>query len=43
MTTIGPEEHKIVAEHGTAKHWTIYDVGGSRAQRGEISRCMGVW
>ncbi|KAF9057266.1 guanine nucleotide binding protein, alpha subunit [Panaeolus papilionaceus] len=33
VTTIGPEEHKIVAEHGTAKHWTIYDVGGSRAQR----------
>ncbi|PPR01953.1 hypothetical protein CVT24_011102 [Panaeolus cyanescens] len=33
VTTVGPEEHNIVAEHGAAKHWTIYDVGGSRAQR----------
>jgi len=36
VTTIGPEEHKIVAESGpdNSKVWTIYDVGGSRSQRG---------
>lgn len=36
VTTIGPEEHTIIAESGSqkAKQWTIYDVGGSRGQRG---------
>ncbi|KAF8156718.1 guanine nucleotide binding protein, alpha subunit [Crassisporium funariophilum] len=35
VTTIGPEEHTIIAESGneSAKQWTIYDVGGSRGQR----------
>jgi hypothetical protein len=36
VTTIGPEEHTIIAESGSqkAKQWTIYDVGGSQGQRG---------
>jgi len=36
VTTIGPEEHTIAAEgfNGSGKQWTIYDVGGSRNQRG---------
>ncbi len=36
VTTIGPEEHIIRAEGGSesSKKWTIYDVGGSRSQRG---------
>ena len=36
VTTIGPEEHVIRAESGSerSKKWTIYDVGGSRSQRG---------
>jgi len=35
VTTIGPEQHTIIAEKGSekAKHWTIYDVGGARGQR----------
>ncbi|KAF4616777.1 hypothetical protein D9613_008643 [Agrocybe pediades] len=35
VTTQGPEEHVIVPEINTdrSKNWTIYDVGGSRAQR----------
>jgi len=36
VTTIGPEEHIIVAESGSdsSKRWTIYDVGGCQSQRG---------
>ena len=36
MTTTGPVEHTIVSESfsGREKQWTIYDVGGSRSQRG---------
>lgn len=36
VATIGPEEHTIIAESGSqkAKQWTLYDVGGSRGQRG---------
>ncbi|KAJ3513146.1 hypothetical protein NLJ89_g3115 [Agrocybe chaxingu] len=32
VTTIGPEEHQIIAENGpdNARYWTIYDVGGSK-------------
>ncbi|KAF9480954.1 G-alpha-domain-containing protein [Pholiota conissans] len=35
VTTLGPEQHTIVAESGSQKSntWTIYDVGGSRSQR----------
>ncbi|KJA26908.1 hypothetical protein HYPSUDRAFT_36075 [Hypholoma sublateritium FD-334 SS-4] len=35
VTTLGPEEHTIVAETGPQKAniWTIYDVGGSQSQR----------
>jgi len=35
VTTIGPEEHIVVAEGGpdASKRWTIYDVGGSQSQR----------
>ena len=37
VTTMGPEEHVIRDERAPdAKEWTIYDVGGSRAQRGMI-------
>lgn len=37
VTTLGPEEHTVVAENGAEKSntWTIYDVGGSTNQRGE--------
>lgn len=36
VTTFGPVAHTIVAEgfSGRGKQWTIYDVGGSRNQRG---------
>lgn len=36
LTTPGPEAHTILAEgfSGRGKQWTIYDVGGSRTQRG---------
>ncbi|KAF8956308.1 guanine nucleotide binding protein, alpha subunit [Flammula alnicola] len=35
VTTLGPEEHTIIAESGRekSKQWTIYDVAGSRGQR----------
>ncbi|KAF8716015.1 hypothetical protein AX14_012498 [Amanita brunnescens Koide BX004] len=36
VATMGPEEHHIQVESGLsdkARHWTIYDVGGSRSQR----------
>ncbi|KAH9477866.1 Guanine nucleotide-binding protein alpha-4 subunit [Psilocybe cubensis] len=38
VNTLGPEEHTIVAESGSEKekHYTIYDVGGSRSQRIDI-------
>lgn len=37
VTTVGPEEHVIRDEKDPdAKEWTIYDVGGSRSQRGMI-------
>jgi guanine nucleotide-binding protein subunit alpha len=37
VTTMGPEEHVIRDERDPdAKEWTIYDVGGSRSQRGMI-------
>lgn len=36
VTTVGAEAHTIIAEcfNGRGKQWTIYDVGGSRNQRG---------
>jgi hypothetical protein len=36
VPTSGPVAHNIVAEsfNGRGKNWTIYDVGGSRNQRG---------
>lgn len=40
VTTIGSEEHIIVAESGSdsSKRWTIYDIGGSRSQRGKVPK-----
>ena len=39
VSTIGPEEHIIVPENpsdASAKEWVVYDVGGSRSQRGKL-------
>ena len=42
LTTLGVEEHQLSVEGGqieqSNREWVIYDVGGSRTQRGEQSR-----
>ncbi|KAK7457021.1 hypothetical protein VKT23_010324 [Stygiomarasmius scandens] len=50
VSTIGPEEHRIPMEgnnieSGRGREWVIYDVGGSRSQRGtstgvRVYQCM---
>lgn len=45
VTTTGPEAHVIYDEKeidSNAREWTIYDVGGSRSQRGERLSCH-IW
>lgn len=41
VPTASPEEHIIMPEHyhgiNKAKHWTVYDVGGTQSHRGKIN------
>lgn len=42
LTTLGVEEHRLILEGGQIEQrnqeWAIYDVGGSRTQRGRYLR-----
>ena len=42
LTTLGVEEHRLILEGGQIEQknqeWLIYDVGGSRTQRGKYAR-----
>lgn len=44
LTTLGVEEHRLHLEGGQIEprhqEWVIYDVGGSRTQRGSVRACL---
>jgi hypothetical protein len=47
LTTLGVEEHRLTLEGGQIeqrhREWIIYDVGGSRTQRGKYVRVHGLF